>query len=80
MLKKADVSCTSCHLDVIQGSGGAKYEAFFENGELKTAMVLGTGGISKERCQSCHDKQKELKEEKNKKLMHQKHVTDKNAR
>jgi hypothetical protein len=80
ILKGAGVSCTSCHLDVIQGSGGAKYEAFFENGELKTAMVLGTGGISKERCQSCHDKQKELKEEKNKKLMHQEHVTVKNAR
>jgi len=80
MLKKANVSCTSCHLDVIQGAGGAKFEAFFENGELKTAMVLGTGGIRKESCQSCHDKQKDLKEEKNKKLMHQKHVTVKNAR
>ena len=80
MLKGAGVSCTSCHLDVIQGAGGAKYEAIFENGELKTALVLGTGGISKQRCQSCHDGQKELKEEKNKKLMHQKHVTVKNAR
>jgi hypothetical protein len=80
ILKDANVACASCHLDVIQGSGGAKYEAFFENGELKTAMVLGTGGIGKESCQSCHDEQKDLKEEKNKKLMHQKHVTIKNAR
>jgi hypothetical protein len=80
ILKDADVSCGSCHLDVIQGSGGSKYEAYFENGELKTTMVLGTGGIRKQSCQSCHDKQKELKEENNKKLMHQKHVTVKNAR
>jgi hypothetical protein len=80
MLKKANVACASCHLDVIQGSGGAKYEAFFENGELKTAMVMGAGAINSVNCQSCHDEQKDLKEEKNKKLMHQKHVTVKNAR
>ncbi|MCP4627812.1 MAG: hypothetical protein GY850_30480 [bacterium] len=80
MLKGAGVSCTSCHLDVIQGAGGAKYEAIFENGELKTAIVLGTGGISSQSCQSCHNDQKDLKEGKNKKLMHQKHVTIKNAR
>jgi hypothetical protein len=80
MLKKANVSCTSCHLDVIRGSGGATYEAFFEKGELKTALVLNTGNIDKTSCQSCHDEQKELKEDKNKKLMHQKHVTVKNAR
>ena len=80
MLKKAKVSCTSCHLDVIQGSAGAKYEAFFEKGELKTALVLNTGNIDQTSCQSCHDGQKELKEDKNKKLMHQKHVTVKNAR
>jgi hypothetical protein len=80
ILKEAGVSCASCHLDVIQGAGGAKYEAVFENGELKTAIVLGTGGINKQSCQSCHDKQKDLKEEKNKKLMHEKHVSVKNAR
>ena len=80
MLKKAKVSCTSCHLDVIQGSGGATYEAFFEKGELKTALVLNTGNIDQTSCQSCHDEQKELKEDQNKKLMHQKHVTVKNAR
>ncbi|CAB1062661.1 hypothetical protein D1BOALGB6SA_7441 [Olavius sp. associated proteobacterium Delta 1] len=80
ILKGAGVSCASCHLDVIQGAGGAKYEAIFENNELKTAIVLGSGGISTQSCRSCHDEQKDLKEEKNKKLMHQKHVSVKNAR
>jgi hypothetical protein len=80
ILKVAGVSCASCHLDVIQGAGGAKYEAVFENGELKTAIVLGTGSINSQNCRSCHDEQKDLKEGKNKKLMHQKHVSVKNAR
>jgi len=80
ILKEAGVACVSCHLDVIQGSGAAKYEAYFENGELKTTMVMGAGGISQENCRSCHDAQKELAEDKNKKLMHQKHVTIKTAR
>jgi len=80
ILKNAGVSCTSCHLDVIQGSAGTKYEAFFEKGELKTALVLNTGNIDKTSCQTCHDGQKALQENKNQKLMHQKHVTVKNAR
>jgi hypothetical protein len=80
MLKKAKVTCNGCHFDLIQASGGAAYEAFFEKGELKTALVLGAGRTKKENCLVCHDKVKELKEADNKKLMHQKHVTIKNAR
>ncbi|MEE9532611.1 MAG: hypothetical protein V3W52_16640 [Syntrophobacteria bacterium] len=80
MLKKAKVTCNGCHFDLIQASGGAAYEAFFEKGELKTALVLGAGRTKKENCLACHDQVKELKEADNKKLMHQKHVTIKNAR
>ncbi len=79
-LKKAKVTCASCHIEVIQASGGGKYEVYFEDGELKTTLVLGAGRMKKESCLSCHDQAKVLKEEKNKKLMHQKHVTSKNAR
>ena len=80
MLKKAKVTCSSCHFDLIQASGGAAYEAFFEKGELKTALVLGAGRTKKENCLACHDRAKQLKEAENKKLMHQKHVTIKTAR
>lgn len=80
VLKDADVSCGSCHYDVIQASGRAKYEAYFENGILKTTLVMGAGGIKEESCAACHDQTKALKETANKKLMHQKHVTIKNAR
>jgi hypothetical protein len=80
MLKKAKVTCSSCHFDLIQASGGAAYEAFIEKGELKTALVLGAGRTKKENCLACHDRAKELKEAENKKLMHEKHVTIKTAR
>ncbi len=80
ILKDANVSCGSCHYEVIQASGRAKYEAYFENGVLKTALVLGAGNIKKENCFACHDQTKALKETENKKLMHEKHVTIKNAR
>ena len=80
MLKDAKVSCTSCHLDVIQAAGGGQYEAFFEDGVLKTALVLGAGRTKKESCLACHNQAKALKEDHNKKLMHEKHVTVKNAR
>ena len=80
MLKKAKVSCGSCHFELIQASGGAAYEAYFEDGILKTALVLGAGRVKKENCLTCHDQAKVLKEDGNKKLMHQKHVTIKNAR
>lgn len=80
MLKDAKVDCSSCHLDVIQAAGAAKYEAYFEKGVLKTALFLGSGKIKKENCLACHDQTKALKEVTNKKLMHQKHVTIKNAR
>jgi hypothetical protein len=80
MLKKAKVSCVSCHSELIQASGGAAYEAYFEKGALKTALVLDAGRVKKENCLACHDQAKDLKEDGNKKLMHQKHVTIKNAR
>jgi hypothetical protein len=79
MLKKAKVTCSSCHFDLIQASDGVSYEAFFEKGELKTALVLGAGRTKKENCLACHDQAKDLKEAKNQKLMHQKHVTVKNG-
>ena len=80
ILKDANVSCASCHLELIQAAGGGKYEAYFENGELKATMVLGAGRMKKESCLNCHDQAAALKEEKNKKLMHEKHVTIKTAR
>jgi len=80
VLKDANISCGSCHYDVIQASGRAKYEAYFEKGVLKTAMVIGAGDIKNENCLSCHDQAKALKEVANKKLMHEKHVTIKTAR
>jgi len=80
MLQDAKVTCTSCHIELIQAAGGGEYEAYFENGELKTALLLGAGRIKKENCFACHDQEKALKEGDNKELMHQKHVTIKNAR
>ena len=80
MLKDAEVGCSSCHMEVIQATGGATYQAYIEKGTLKTALVLGAGRTKKESCLACHDKAKDLKEATNKKLMHQKHVTVKNAR
>jgi hypothetical protein len=80
MLQDAKVSCASCHIELIQTAGGGEYEAYFESGELKTALVLNAGQIKKESCLACHDRAKALKEDSNKKLMHQKHVTIKNAR
>jgi hypothetical protein len=80
IIKDANVSCGSCHYEVIQASGRARYEAYYEKGILKTALVLGAGNIKKENCFSCHDQTKALKEAENKKLMHEKHVTIKNAR
>jgi len=79
-LKDAKVSCGSCHYDVIQASGRAKYEAYFKNGVLKTALVMGAGDVKKGNCVACHDQTKALKEVDNKKLMHEKHVSVKNAR
>jgi predicted CXXCH cytochrome family protein len=67
-------------MELIQASGGTTYEAYIEKGALKTALVLGAGRTKKESCLACHDQAKDLKEAANKKLMHQKHVTVKNAR
>jgi hypothetical protein len=80
VLKDANVSCGSCHYDVIQASGRSKYEAYFEKGVLKTAVVMGAGDIKTGNCFACHDQTKALKEVGNKKLMHEKHVSIKNAR
>lgn len=80
ILKKSGVSCGSCHYEMIQASGRAKYEAYFEKGMLKTALILGAGNIKKENCLTCHDQEKALKEVENKKLMHEKHVSVKTAR
>ena len=80
VLKDANISCGSCHYDVIQASGRTRFEAYFEKGVLKTATVMGAGDIKNENCLACHDQAKALKEVANKKLMHEKHVTVKNAR
>ena len=80
MLKKAKVSCSSCHMEMIQAAGGGQYEAYFKNGELKTALVMNAGKIKKENCLACHDQKKILKEEIHEDVMHKKHVTVKNAR
>ena len=80
MLKEAGVSCISCHFDLVRSSTGASYEAFFEKDVLKTAVVYGVGRIKKENCRTCHDKEKDLKEAMTMELMHQRHVTTKNAR
>ena len=80
MLQKAKVQCASCHIESIRASGGTGYEAYFEGGELKTALVLGTQAVKKENCLACHDREEHLKEDGNEELMHQKHVTVKNAR
>lgn len=85
ILQKAGVSCASCHIDLIQAAGGGKVEAYFEKDVLQTAITLGTQTIKKGNCKSCHDwpeqlKPEQLEENANKKLMHEKHVTIKNAR
>ena len=80
MLKKAKVSCSSCHLEMIQAAGGGQYKAYFKGGELKTALFLNAGQIKKENCLACHDQTKVLKKDIEDKLMHEKHVTVKNAR
>jgi hypothetical protein len=80
MLKKANVTCSSCHIEVIQAAGGGQYEAYFKDGKLETALVFNAGQIKKENCLACHDQAKVLKQEITDELMHQKHVTVKNAR
>ncbi len=80
MLKESGVTCSSCHFDLIQGSGETKVEPFFEGGVLKTTLVLGAGRFKKESCLNCHDQVKYLKDANAKKLMHETHVTSKNAR
>jgi hypothetical protein len=80
MLKTAKVPCGSCHYELIQASDGGEFQVFFENGELKTTLVLGAGRIKKESCLACHDQELEIKEAGKQELMHRKHVTKKTAR
>lgn len=81
MLKKAKVSCASCHFGLVQAQSGATYEAFFtEEGVLETALVYGAGRIKQENCRTCHDQEKDIERALEMKLMHERHVTVKNAR
>lgn len=80
MLEDANVQCGSCHYELIQAGGEVKYELVIEKGEIKNALIMGGGEIKKESCLGCHDKEKDLKEVGNKKLMHKQHVAQKNAR
>jgi hypothetical protein len=72
--------CELCHKlpeKPIQTSG----EKPITHQVLKEAnTVMGAGDIKNENCLACHDQAKALKEVANKKLMHEKHVTVKNAR
>jgi len=65
---------------MIQATGGGQYKAYFKGGELETTLVLNAGQIKKENCLACHDQTKVLKKDIEDKLMHEKHVTVKNAR
>jgi hypothetical protein len=79
MLKDAGVACSSCHFELIQTPGETKVEPVFENGVLKTVLMLGAGRLKKESCLTCHDQVKYLTNTDDKKLMHRTHVTTKNA-
>jgi len=80
MLKASGVTCSSCHFDLIQGSGQTKVVPYFEGGILKTTLVQGAGRFKKESCLNCHDQSKTLKTANDKKVMHETHVSSKNAR
>jgi hypothetical protein len=70
MLKESGVTCSSCHFDLIQGLGETKV----------ATLILGAGRFKKESCLNCHDQAEYLKDANAKKLMHETHVTAKNAR
>jgi hypothetical protein len=80
ILMDAGVRCGSCHYDLIQGSREAKVMPYFEGGVLKTALIVGAGRINEKNCTTCHDQVKYLNDADKKKMMHEKHVTTKNAR
>lgn len=80
MLKDGGVSCQSCHFELIRGSGETKVEPFFEGSVLKTVLFLGAGRIKNENCLVCHDQTKYLQKAGDKKEMHGRHVSTKNAR
>ena len=79
MLKEAGVACNSCHFEIIQTPGETKVEPVFENGVLKTVVMLGAGRLKKENCLTCHDQVRYLTSAGDKKQMHRTHVTTKNA-
>jgi len=80
MLQAAGVSCSSCHFDLIRGVAETKVEPVFEGGVIKTVLFLNVGQTKEENCLSCHDQAKYLKKATEKKVMHESHVTSKNAR
>jgi len=79
LIKRENVSCAGCHLDLIKALGGANYRKYFENYAVNMAVRMGEGGV-RENCQQCHDQEKALKEINNKTLMHAGHVNTPNAR
>lgn len=80
MLKEAEVSCSSCHSDLVKGSGDARIEPLLVNGTLKTVLVTGPGRFKAESCLNCHDRPEYLNRANNAKEMHLSHVTSRNAR
>ncbi len=80
MLKASGVSCSSCHFDLIQGSAEIKVTPVIEGGVIKTVLSLGAGPIKVENCRVCHDQADYLRKTIDKKEMHSRHVTVKNAR
>jgi hypothetical protein len=83
MLEDAKVQCGGCHFEIIKGEGQISYKLTLKKGKIEEAILIGGGTIKKEACSSCHDKEKDLKaldKKGHKKLMHEKHVTQKKAR
>jgi hypothetical protein len=83
MLEDAKVQCGGCHFEIIKGEGQISYKLTFKKGKIEEAILIGGGTIKKKACSSCHDKAKDLEaldKKGHKKLMHEKHVTQKNAR
>lgn len=79
MLQDSNVQCGSCHYDLISGGGQIKYELVLQGNKIKNTQIMGGGLIKKESCSNCHDQAKYIKEATHRKLMHEQHVTVKNA-
>ena len=78
-LKKANVDCISCHLDLVQAAGGSKYEVIVEDGLLKSVLVLGSGRIKEEACLRCHDDPEITEAADDSEMIHGIHVAEMNA-